>query len=176
MSDEDESEGLVVGSRSVRPLKKSAKLKAARESWRKNKRSPDTKSKIQSARSRAAKPRGGYGAVHTQEEEEESDEEDPEVLRLKEKIEDFCDKDPELQPFAEEIHGLQHATPAQLRKLYNLFLEPLHEVNKALKVAHKLDKFLSLLIMVLGSVMPMLHMIAWPLRRCRSFVGCPLVH
>lgn len=171
MSNEDtaERQPAVVGSQSVRPLKKSAKLQAARDSWRKNKASKgsDAKSRIQSAKSRATRQRG-YGAVSTQD-DEESDEEDPEVLRLKEKIEDFCDKDPDLRPFAEEIHGLQHATPKQLRRLYNLFLEPLHEVNRALKLAHKLDKFLSLLIMVLGSVMPMLHMMGVPSSQCAAF-------
>jgi len=80
---------------------------------------------------------------------------------LRAKMDKLCSKDPTLHSLADELHSLT-ATPAQLRNVHNLFLEPLKQMNKELKSAHKLDKFLSLSIMVLGTLMPMCHMFHVP--------------
>ena len=83
------------------------------------------------------------------------------IVKLRAKMDKLCAKDPSLTSIADELHNLT-ATPSQLRKIHNLFLEPLKNINKELKWAHKLDKFLSLSIMVLGTGVPMMHMFHVP--------------
>lgn len=83
------------------------------------------------------------------------------IKKLRAKMDKLCAKDPSLTSLADELHNLT-ATPSQLRKIHNLFLEPLKDVNKELKWCLKLDKMLSLSIMILGTVVPMMHMFHVP--------------
>jgi len=91
---------------------------------------------------------------------------------LRVRMEDLCVEHEELAVFADELHNTP-ATDKELRKIYNLFLEPLRVTCAELNYFHSLDKALSLTIMILGTLVPMLHLMGFSSQQC-AIVGAAI--
>eukprot|EP00658_Telonema_sp_P-2_P085115 TRINITY_DN9630_c0_g1_i3.p1 TRINITY_DN9630_c0_g1~~TRINITY_DN9630_c0_g1_i3.p1 ORF type:complete len:691 (-),score=166.44 TRINITY_DN9630_c0_g1_i3:160-2232(-) len=103
--------------------------------------------------------------------DEDGDGKISEIEYLKLKMEKICQEDHTLAVFAEELHSLP-ADAHELRKLYNLWLEPLKVNNANLRFYGTLDKILSLSIMVLGTLVPMLHLMGFKPMTSALVGGC----